>query len=98
MWKDMWLDQILATSHPRAFSFALNEDISVREFLGSTGLVAAFHLPLSMQAFEEVRDLQSLTVNVGEDETTGDDDTWTYIWDSGRFSARQYYIFYFQDV
>ena len=45
-------------SHPRAFSFALNEDISVKDFLGSTSLHETFHLPLSVQAHDEVRDLQ----------------------------------------
>ena len=58
MWKDLWLEFVLEESHPRAFSFALNKDISVKDFLGSTSLHETFHLPLSIQALDEVRDLQ----------------------------------------
>jgi hypothetical protein len=31
-WKDLWLDSINSESSPRAFSFTLNEDISVKDF------------------------------------------------------------------
>ena len=61
-WKDMWLDEILAETHPRAFSFAKDEDISVAAFLGTTSLQETFHLPLSAQAHTETRDLQHLTL------------------------------------
>ena len=37
-WKDMWMCQILAETHPRAFSFAKDEDIFVAAFLGTTSL------------------------------------------------------------
>ena len=47
-WKDHWMDGILAETHPRAFSFATQEDISVRDFLGATTLRETFHLPLSV--------------------------------------------------
>ena len=57
MWKDLWLDEVLTESHPRAFSYTKNEDISVRDFLGSTSLNETFHLPLSMQAYNELRDI-----------------------------------------
>ena len=56
-WKDHWTDGILAETHPRAFSFASQEDISVRAFLGATTLHETFHLPLSVQAHAETRDL-----------------------------------------
>ena len=59
MWKDLWLDEILAESHPRAFSYAKLEDISVRDFLGSPNLNETFHLPLSMQAHDELRCVRS---------------------------------------
>ena len=58
MWKDLWLGSILEETHPRAFSFAKHEDCPVRDFLGTTVLVDAFHLALSLQAFDEIKDLQ----------------------------------------
>ena len=65
MWKDQWTWEILANSHPRAFSFARDEEISVRAFLGITSLAEALHLPLSMQAHDEVRHLLEITADVG---------------------------------
>ena len=47
LWKDLWADQLLQESHPRAFLHATNEDVSVQDFLGITLLGAAFHLPLT---------------------------------------------------
>ena len=65
MWKDLWLDATLDEKYQRAFSFAKNEDISVKDFLGSTSLHETFHLPLSVQAMQEIRDLQQEVRHVG---------------------------------
>ena len=46
-WKDSWDDNIIADKYPRAFSYTINEDISVNDFLSITTLCEAFHLPLS---------------------------------------------------
>ena len=34
-WKDLWSDQLLQDSHPRAFSHSMNKDISVKDSWGS---------------------------------------------------------------
>lgn len=57
-WKDLWSTDVLSTSHLRAFSFAKNEDISVKKLLTSDSLGQVFHLPLSVEAIEKIRDLQ----------------------------------------
>ena len=98
MWKDLWLESVLEESHPRAFSFALNKDISVKDFLGSTSLHETFHLPLSVQALDEVRDLQQKVLHIGNQETPYTHDTWEYCWGSKEFKANRYYKFYFRDV
>ncbi|XP_073360031.1 uncharacterized protein [Aegilops tauschii subsp. strangulata] len=54
VWKDLLAGDVLASSHPHAFSFAMHEDGSVKNFLESTALSEAFHLPLSLQALNEV--------------------------------------------
>ena len=64
MWKDLWLDQPLADSHPRVFSFANNEDVSVQNFLRISSLDEAFQLPLSIEAHAEVRDIQRLVAHI----------------------------------
>jgi hypothetical protein len=41
-WKDQWLDSINSDSSPRAFSFTLNEGISVKDFLLASSLSDSF--------------------------------------------------------
>ena len=64
MWKDLWLEETLADSQPRAFSFAKNEDVSVQNCLRVSSLDEAFHLPLSIEAHAEVRDIQRLVAHI----------------------------------
>ena len=54
VWKDLWYDNTL----------------SVKNFLGITSLEEAFHLPLSVQAHKEVRDLQANTTHITPDTYT----------------------------
>ena len=58
MWKDLWLNDVLADTHSRAFSLEKDQDISVRDFLLATSLEETFHLPLSIQAHDEIRNMQ----------------------------------------
>ena len=96
-WKDMWMGQILVETHPRAFSFAKDEDNSVAAFLGTTSLQETFHLPLSEQAHAETRDLQHLTSDVQlEDQLIHDE--WIYTWGSNFYTANKFYDFYFRDI
>ena len=78
-WKDAWISDELAISHPRAFSFALQEDISVQSFLTADNLASLFHLPLSPQAMDEVRNLQEVTTHITMDNSVQSDD-WDRIW------------------
>ncbi|XP_037418890.1 uncharacterized protein LOC119283440 [Triticum dicoccoides] len=98
MWKDLWLEDILSDSHPRAFSFARNEDISVQQFLTITSLDEAFHLPLSMQARDEVRNIQHLVAHVTLDNGHNIKDVWSYIWGTTEYAARRFYKFCFRNV
>ena len=57
-WKDLWGNDVLQSSPPpHAFSFAMHEDVTIKDFLERTALSEAFHLPLSPQALNEVRDI-----------------------------------------
>ena len=46
-WKDPWNDVLPSDSYPRAYSFALSEDVSAKEFLIAQTLGAIFLLPLT---------------------------------------------------
>ena len=62
-WKDKWNTEIFQDKYPRAFSFAKEPDISVRHLLSSEILGDVFHLPLSLEARNEVAGLQSETLD-----------------------------------
>ena len=67
-WKDAWFDSNrdapLMELFPRAFSFYLNEDEFVVNVLTATDPGMLFHLPLSAQAREEVREIQRGSMHV----------------------------------
>ena len=90
-WKDLWADQLLQVSHPRAFSYAINEDISVKDFLSITSMSEAFHLPLLAQAHAEMRQLQEDTREMA---VSNEPDVWTYILGTETYTAHRYYTFY----
>ena len=57
-WKDNWNQTIYADAYPRAYSYTISEDISVKELLTSADLHETFHLPLSIQSHDELRYIQ----------------------------------------
>jgi hypothetical protein len=84
-WKDDWFSGVIAENFPRAYSFASNEDVFVQTFLTIYRLSSNFWLPLSPQAFEEVKDLQSLAVAVT---ISSESDSWSYPWGKEYTSSR----------
>ena len=98
MWKDLWLEEIISNTHPRAFSYVRNEDCSVKDFLTINSLDEAFFLPLSTQALEEVQHMQSLVTHITLDNSQNTKDVWTYPWRGRDFSASKYYKFCFRDM
>jgi hypothetical protein len=70
-WKDEWLANMKSECFPRAYSFSRDGDIFVQDFLIASSVSDNFHLPLSPQAMQEVRDLQQLVsyvdLGAGED-------------------------------
>ena len=66
-WTDKWdlgQDRIpLKDRLPRLFSFAKYGEVSVQEFLANENLTAAFNLPFSTQAYEELQTLKGWLQN-----------------------------------
>lgn len=95
-WKDMWLQEIISESHPRLFSFATNEDVSVQKLLTAQTLGANFILPLSAQAREELTDLQSATTSTNL--VAGLKDKWSCVWGRENFSSSKFYLYCFREM
>jgi hypothetical protein len=49
----IWNDCILQQKFQRLYSYAKNKNISVDKFLLTNNIGEQFHLPLSVQAFQE---------------------------------------------
>jgi hypothetical protein len=75
-WSDVWND-LLHNRFPRLYSFAKNKQISVAQFLLNNSIQEQFHLPLSVQAFQEYQDLQQLIQGIQIQSEIKD--KWTYI-------------------
>lgn len=60
----MFSEEILAAKYLPTFSFDIEEDISVQNFLPSSSLQLIFNLPLPIQAREEIRQLQVVSKSV----------------------------------
>ena len=94
-WKDLWKEEVLQTSHPRAFSFALHEDLSVAAMVNPMDMHATFHLPLSPLALNEVQDIQQQITWTSP--STSLHDVWHYSWGAPLYKPKDYYNNYFSD-
>jgi hypothetical protein len=57
----------------------------VAETVNTEFLQDLFHLPLSVQAFNEFEILEDICVTLGEKIQLGEQDSWTYIWGNNSF-------------
>jgi hypothetical protein len=92
----MWSDSVIDEEFPRAFLFCRDEDISVQEFITTPALSDNFHLPLSPEAYNEVREMQNRASHLELDSQQLDQ--WSYIWGDANFSSSKYYKFCFREI
>jgi hypothetical protein len=88
LWDDLWHGQVRKLQYPEFHSFAKNKSICLSKATESSGVVNLFNLPLSVEAFNQLQELQSELHNL---ELTDMDHKWHYIWGSNRFSSAQAY-------
>jgi hypothetical protein len=98
-WKDFWnsgtnTETLMSDAFPRLFSYTLNEDISVADFIGSTIHFNLFALPLSVQAFDELNEVQDLLQHTITNESSND--TRIFSWGSPQYTSTKYYKFIFE--
>jgi hypothetical protein len=89
-WKDDWQNQIMQETYPCLFSYAQDEDISVKLFGSLENIADIFHMPLSPEAFEQYQNLLQIAQNINNAQEVND--TWTYNW-GDTYSSRKYYKF-----
>lgn len=88
---DLWHSNCLHLIYPHLFSFARDTEISVHNAIQSEYLEDLFHLPLSVQAYEQFLQLEGICDELRASEFINCNDSSSYIWGSERFSSRQAY-------
>ena len=88
-WSNNWHGQIFKHTFPRLFSFALDHHISVRDMISMEDRSELFALPLSQQACQEFRELQTILQGIQLQPQVRD--SWLTIWKDGVYSSKRYY-------
>jgi hypothetical protein len=95
-WSDLWKDDLLDTNFPRLFSFAKDKLQSVKEFFEMESVLDSFHLPLSVQAHDELTSLQLLLHNTSLNYEAND--SWIFKLGNKGFKPSKVYIQYFAHI
>jgi hypothetical protein len=94
-WKDLWFGGIASDKYAGAYSFVINDNSFIQDFLTYDSLANLLHLPLSPEAREEIRELQTATTHI---ELTHASDSWTYSWGTTNYTSSQFYKFRFRNI
>jgi hypothetical protein len=88
LWLDLWDQRIHHQSYPELFSYAKSQYTNLNAAASTVPFQDLFHLPLSIEAFGQFRDLshslRSLQLNQSND-------VWSYVWGSPFYSSKQAY-------
>lgn len=87
-WQDLWNGQVTAQAFPELFSFAKDPWISYRNMLQLSSPSQHFHLPLSIQAHQQLITLWS---SFPEEQSQLENDIWIYNWGNANFSTGKAY-------
>jgi hypothetical protein len=87
-WSDQWTDGLLDSAFPRLFSYAKDKLQSVQDFFGRE-MIDSFHLPLSVQAYDELQSLQEIIHNTSLSAETSD--SWILKSGNGIFKPSKIY-------
>ena len=79
-WTDLWHSHCLQDMFPHLFSFVKNKDATVHTILQTEYLEDLFHLPLTVQAFQEFEAMEDICIALRASNTLDCTDTWSYIW------------------
>jgi hypothetical protein len=79
---------ILQTSYPQLFSYTKDKFITVRLVLELEAREDLFHLPLSIEAYEQFCELEIILQSLQQN---NDKDRWSYIWGNESYSSSKAY-------
>jgi hypothetical protein len=83
----------------RLYTFAKDKNKTAAQFILQTNLAENFHLPMSEKAYAEFVELQTeiqeLQISLDHSQ---EEDSWTYIWGTAKYSSSRMYHFAFRSV
>lgn len=83
-WDDLWCGMVPKLSFPELYSFSKKKNLIFAEVKSAPNLHSFFHLPLSVQAFSQLGQLQNTLQLTQVSDLL---DTWVYSWGSANFSS-----------
>jgi hypothetical protein len=86
-WTDLWNGQVLQHTYPELFSYSKDAFISVNKMKLATSPITLFHLPFSIEAYEQCQQLRVTMQSVHILEQL---DQWSYIWGNNQFTSREH--------
>jgi hypothetical protein len=94
-WSEVWNGNLLEQNFPRLF-LCKNKNILVASFIQNNNFEQQFHVPLSVQAFQEYQEMQDI---IHQTEISSEaKDIWSYLWDNASYSASKFYHLPYKNV
>jgi hypothetical protein len=82
---------VYTSSSPHLVTFAKRSDLSGEETVNTEFLQDLFHLPLSLEAYNEFVKIEDICESASAKIQLGEQDSWIYIWGNNSFSSKQTY-------
>ena len=94
-WSDSWTDDRLNDKFPRLFSHAIDKLQSVNHFLSTNDWISCFHRPLTVEAYAEFCEMQTLLAGV---QISNETDKWDCTLGKGTFKSNRVYNHHFKSI
>jgi hypothetical protein len=94
-WSDVWNGNIMEQKFPRLYSYAKNKNILVASFLQNNQFEQQFHVPLSVQTFQEYQEMQHI---IHQTQISNEEDIWSYLWGDASYSTSKFYHLPYKNV
>jgi hypothetical protein len=87
----LWVDSCLHLQLPHLVYFSKRTDLAAEQVIHTEFLQDLFHLPLSLQDFQEFEQMEEICDNASIKVQLGNQDTWSYIWGNSDFLSQHAY-------
>lgn len=90
-WEDIWKEQALKFNWPHLYSFCKSPSLSMQLVLNTSDISSMFHLPLSLEAFEQFQQMQDM---INTYDINPQKDQWQFPKKSSKFTVKVPIIYF----